>query len=54
VRENCQLAVRSIAQQVNIDREIVKKIIEDLDIRKVCAKMVPKDLLAWHCLWGRG
>jgi len=30
---------------VNIDRETIRKILtEDLDIRKVCAKMVPKEL----------
>jgi len=45
VRENCRLTVRSIAEQVNINRETVKKILtEDLDMRKVCAKMVPKEL----------
>jgi len=45
VREYRWLAVRSIAEQVNITRETVKKILtEDLDIRKVCAKMVPKEL----------
>jgi len=45
VRENYQLTVRSIAEQVNIDRETVRKILtEDLDTRKVCAKMVPKEL----------
>jgi len=45
VRENRRLTVRSITEQVNIDRETVRKIItEDLDIRKVCAKMVPKEL----------
>jgi len=39
------LAVRSIAEQVNIDREIIRIILtEDLDMRKVCAKMVPKEL----------
>jgi len=43
VRENSRLSVRSIAEQVNIDRETVRKILtEDLDMRKVCAKMVPK------------
>jgi len=43
VRENGRLTVRSIAEQVNIDRETVRKILtEDLDMRKVCAKMVPK------------
>jgi len=31
---------------VNIDRETVREIlIEDLDMRKVCAKMVPKELI---------
>jgi len=50
VRENLRLTVRSIAEQVNInrvkmDRETVRKILtEDLDMRKVCAKMVPKEL----------
>jgi len=30
---------------VNIDRETVRKILtDDLDMRKVCAKMVPKEL----------
>ena len=39
VCENHQLTVRSIAEQVNIDRETVKQILtEDLDMRKVCAK----------------
>ena len=45
VRENRRLTVMSIAQQVNIDRETVRKILtEDLDMKKVCAKMVPKEL----------
>jgi len=45
VRENCWLTVRSIAEQVNINRETVRKILtEDLDMRKVCAKMVSKEL----------
>jgi len=44
VCENRRLTVRSIAEQVNIDRETVRKILtEDLDMRKVCAKLVPKD-----------
>jgi predicted HTH transcriptional regulator len=34
VHENHQLTVRSIAEQVNIDRETVRKILtEDLDMR---------------------
>ena len=45
VRENRRLTVSSIAEQVNIDRETVRKILtEDLDMRKVCAKMVPEEL----------
>jgi len=44
VRENRRLTVRSIAEQVNIDRETVRKILtEDIDMRTVCAKMVPKE-----------
>ena len=38
------LTVRNTAEQVNIDRETVRKILnEDIDMRKVCAKMVPKN-----------
>ena len=45
LRENRQLTVRKIAEQVNIERETVRKILtEDLGMRKVCAKMVPKEL----------
>ena len=45
VREKHWLIVRSIAEQVNIDRDVVRKILtEDLDMREVCAKMVPKEL----------
>jgi predicted transcriptional regulator len=45
VCENRRPTVSSIAEQVNIDRETVRKILtEDLDMRKVCAKIVPKEL----------
>jgi len=45
VRENRWLTVMSTAEQVNIDTETVRKILtEDLDMRKVCEKMVPKEL----------
>jgi ribosomal protein S25 len=51
VREDRQLTVRSIAEQANINTEIVRKILTvDLDIRKVCAKMVPKELTEENCL----
>ena len=37
--ENHRLTVRSIAEQIKIDRETVRKILtEDLDMRKVCEK----------------
>jgi len=45
VCENRWLTVRSIAEHMNIDKETVRKILtEDHDMRKVCAKMVPKKL----------
>jgi len=45
LRENRRLTVRIIAEQVNIDKETVRKILtEDLDMSKVCAKMIPKEL----------
>ena len=45
LREHPRLTVRNIAEQVNIDRETVRKILtEGLDMRMVCAKMVPKEL----------
>jgi predicted regulator of amino acid metabolism with ACT domain len=51
VHENPRLTVRSIAEQANIDRKTVRKIItEDIDMRKVCAKIVPKELIEKHCL----
>jgi predicted transcriptional regulator len=51
VRVNHRLTVKSIAEEVNINRETVRKILtEDLDMRKVCAKMVPKELTEAHCL----
>jgi len=44
LRENRRLTARSIVEQVNIDRETVKKILtEDLNMRKVCVKMVPME-----------
>jgi len=45
VLEYRRLIVKSIADQVNINIETVRKILnEDLDMRKVCTKMVPKKL----------
>jgi len=45
VCDNRRPTVRSTAEQMNIDRETVRKTLtEDLDMRKVCAKMVPKEL----------
>jgi hypothetical protein len=51
LRENLRVTVRSIAEQVNIDRKTVRKFLkEDLEIRNVCAKMVPRELTHRHCL----
>jgi len=45
VLENRRMTVRSMVEQVNIDRETVMKILtEDLDMRKMCAKLVPMEL----------
>jgi predicted transcriptional regulator len=45
VCENRGLTVKSIADKANIDRQTVRKILtEDLDMRKVYAKMVPNEL----------
>jgi transposase len=45
LHENRRMTVRSIADQVDIDRKTVRKILtEDLDMRKEYAKMVPKEL----------
>ena len=44
-RENRWLTIRSIAERVSIDRETVRKVLtEVLDMRKVCVKIVPKEL----------
>jgi len=44
-RENLWLTLRSMAEEVNIDSETFRKILtEDLDMRKECAKMIPKEL----------
>ena len=43
VRGDCWLTVRMIADELEINRDSVWKIItEDLGMRKICAKMVPK------------
>ena len=45
MRENRRLTVRSVAEQVNIARKTARKILtEDLDMKEVCAKMVPKEI----------
>ncbi|KAL4091658.1 hypothetical protein QTP88_026315 [Uroleucon formosanum] len=45
IRQDRRLSVRAVAEMVNIDRESVRKIlVENLNIKKVYAKMVPKNL----------
>lgn len=44
VRSDRRLSVKMIAEELNINRETVRLIItEDLGMRKICAKMVPKN-----------
>jgi len=43
IRKDKTLGVRAVAEEVNLDRESVRRILkEELNMRKVCAKMVPK------------
>ncbi|KAL4126402.1 hypothetical protein QTP88_010624 [Uroleucon formosanum] len=45
VRKDRRLSIRMIAEMVNIDKETVRQILHDeLNMTKVCAKMVPKNL----------
>jgi len=40
-----RLGVRAVAEEVNFDKESVRRILrEELNMRKFCAKMVPKFL----------
>jgi len=42
-RKDRRLGVRAVAEEVNLDRESVRRILkEELNMKKVCAKMVPK------------
>ena len=45
VRSDQRLAVKIIADEVNVNREAVRRILnEELWKRKICAKMVPRNL----------
>jgi hypothetical protein len=45
IRKDRRLGVRAVAEKVNLDRESVLRILtEELNMTKVCAKMVPKIL----------
>lgn len=45
VRQDRRLTIRMLSGELNINRETVRKIlIEDLSMKKLCAKMVPKNL----------
>lgn len=54
VHVDCQLTVEMIAHQLDMKKDSVWKIItDDLDMRKVCAKMVPRvlnDDQKEHCM----
>jgi len=43
IRKDQRLGVRAVAEEVNLDRQSVRGILrEELNMRKVCTKMVPK------------
>lgn len=45
IRQDRRLTIRMLAQELNMNRETVRKILrEDFHMRKLCAKMVPKNL----------
>jgi len=45
VRSDCQLTLRMISSELNLNQFTVHQILtQDLDMRNVCAKMVPKNL----------
>jgi len=45
VRSDRRLTLRMISSELNFNRVTVRQILtQDLDMRKVCAKMVPKNL----------
>ena len=45
IRKDRRFSVRAAAEEVNLVRESVQRILrEELNLRKVCAKMVPKVL----------
>ncbi|KAL4136373.1 hypothetical protein QTP88_007921 [Uroleucon formosanum] len=47
VRQDRRLTVRMLADELNLKRETVRKILtDDLSMKKLCANMVPKNLLA--------
>ena len=49
VRSDRQVTLRMISSELNLNRFTVHQILtQDLDIRKVCAKMVPKNLTTEH------
>jgi hypothetical protein len=55
VRSDRRLTVRKISDQVNTNREAVRSLLtEELGMRNICAKMVPRNLTEQHrdARWG--
>jgi hypothetical protein len=45
IRKDRRLGVRAVAKEVHLDREAVRSIVtEKLNMKRICAKMVPKML----------
>ena len=50
VRGDCRLNIRAISELTNINKESVRQILhDDLGMRKVCAKVVPKRCVPKWC-----
>ena len=61
IRKDRRLGVRAVTEEVNLDRESVRRILrEEFNMRKICAKMVPKLLsdeqknVARNSVWNFG
>jgi histone-lysine N-methyltransferase SETMAR len=54
VRNDRRLSIRIVAEELNVDKETVRQILtENLKMKKLCAKMVPKNLSEDQKLNGR-
>ena len=48
VCEDCRLSMLQISNELGLNRNSIWRVITDLGMRKVCAKMVPRWFHTWH------